>query len=196
MEGGYLMSWIETFTGGQFWPLDPKPGDVNIIDIAHSLSMQCRFNGHTLIFYSVAEHSVIVAKELKEQGYNKVVQLYGLLHDAAEAYTCDIPRPLKAQLKQYKHIEYWVQRAVWEAFNLPVPRGSTETAIHQMDNALLGYEGRKLTRDTGGWTAKFGDFTPKSITTLGLTHTVAKQNFLSTFADLTRGMGNGYSNAR
>lgn len=183
--------WLETFTGGQFWPLDPRPEDVDITDIAHSLSMQCRFNGHTRVFYSVAEHSIIVSKELKALGYNKLVQLYGLLHDASEAYTCDLPRPIKGQIKTYKAIEYWVQRAVWEAFKLPVPAGSTETAIHQMDNLLLGYEGRKLMRNTEDWAAKFGDFTPKSITTLGLTHILAKQYFLSLFADLTGGRFGG-----
>ena len=53
--------WIQTFTGRQFWPLDPHVDEIYIEDIAHSLSMQCRFTGHSLRFYSVAEHSVLVS---------------------------------------------------------------------------------------------------------------------------------------
>ena len=53
--------WILTYSGIEFWPLDPRPEDVRIEDIAHALSMQCRFAGHCDRFYSVAEHSIRVA---------------------------------------------------------------------------------------------------------------------------------------
>lgn len=53
--------WIQTFTGRRFWPLDPRPEDVCIEDIAHALSLKCRFGGHCTRFYSVAEHSVHVS---------------------------------------------------------------------------------------------------------------------------------------
>ena len=55
-------SWAQTFTGRQFFPLDPDPQDIDIVDIAHSLAMQCRYNGHTDRFYSVAEHCVHVSR--------------------------------------------------------------------------------------------------------------------------------------
>jgi hypothetical protein len=54
-------NWIQTFTGRQYWPLDPREGDVYIEDIAHALSLQCRFTGHCRSFYSVAEHCVRVS---------------------------------------------------------------------------------------------------------------------------------------
>ena len=56
--------WIQTFTGKKFSPLEPRREDIDILDIAHSRSMQCRFNGHCRQFYSVAEHSVRVARIL------------------------------------------------------------------------------------------------------------------------------------
>lgn len=188
--------WIETFTGGQFWPLDPRPEEVDIIDIAHSLSMQCRFNGHTRVFYSVAEHSVIVAKELEAAGYNALIQFYGLLHDAAEAYLCDLPRPIKNQISEYRTMEKTIQEAVWKAFGVPQPSPGQSELIKQMDTALLGFEGKMLMRNVAGWTNSFYPFRPKTLTALGLAHSVAKQQFLSLFADLTRRWGSGYSSAK
>jgi uncharacterized protein len=82
--------WIQTYTGKQFWPLSPLPEDIVIEDIAHALSMQCRFGGHVRTFYSVAQHSVHVSLLVEPQ-----YALWGLLHDAAEAYLVDLPRPIK-----------------------------------------------------------------------------------------------------
>ena len=59
--------WIMTFTGRKFWVLDPQPEDVNIIDIAHALAMKVRFNGHVSRFYSVAQHSVLVAEQQEQR---------------------------------------------------------------------------------------------------------------------------------
>ena len=55
------MDWIQTYSGKKFYPLDPRPEDIDIRDIAHALSLNCRFNGHCRCFYSVAEHSVGVS---------------------------------------------------------------------------------------------------------------------------------------
>ncbi len=76
-------------------PMALSPDDVAIEDIAHALGNQCRYSGHTHEFYSVAEHSVRVAGILEEAGSPWDVVLFGLLHDAAEAYLVDLPRPLK-----------------------------------------------------------------------------------------------------
>lgn len=54
-------SWLQTFTGKKIFPLNPRTEDICIADIAHSLSMQCRYNGHTKLFYSVAQHSAVMA---------------------------------------------------------------------------------------------------------------------------------------
>lgn len=82
--------WIQTFLGKPFWPLSPRPEDIDIRDIAHALAMTCRFTGHSQKFYSVAEHSVRVSRIVPAQ-----FALHGLLHDASEAYLCDLSRPIK-----------------------------------------------------------------------------------------------------
>jgi len=86
-----------TYTGKMFSPFDPQSDDVDIKDIAHSLSMTCRFRGHIKQFYSVAMHSCMVSDKVSK-GYsiiNPYLSIWGLLHDAAEAYLADIPSPIK-----------------------------------------------------------------------------------------------------
>jgi len=106
-------NWIQSFTGKQFWPLDPKPQDVDILDIAHGLSMVCRFNGQCARFYSVAEHSVLVARALPGS-----LKLAGLLHDASEAYISDVAKPIKSGLVGYDVIERELQAAVYDRFSI------------------------------------------------------------------------------
>lgn len=110
--------WIETYSGRKFHPLDPRPEDVEIEDIAHSLAMQCRFNGHCRFFYSVAEHSVLVARHV-ESVAGREAALWALLHDAAEAYVTDVPRPIKPMLRGYGEIEGRVMAAIAQRFGLP-----------------------------------------------------------------------------
>jgi uncharacterized protein len=92
------MSWILTSTGRQFYPLQPRAEDVCLEDIAHALSLKCRFTGHCREFYSVAQHSVLVSEYLAAQGATPELQLAGLLHDAAEAYLPDVATPIKEAL--------------------------------------------------------------------------------------------------
>jgi 5'-deoxynucleotidase YfbR-like HD superfamily hydrolase len=87
---------IRTHSGRLVRPLDLKLEDIDINDIAHSLSMQCRFAGHTEGFASVAQHSVQVARHVFAQSHSDpALGLWGLLHDSAEAYLSDVPQPLK-----------------------------------------------------------------------------------------------------
>ena len=176
--------WMETYTGKAFWPLDPLPGDVDIKDIAHALSMQCRFGGHSKIFYSVAEHSILVAEELAIAGYDKTIQLYGLLHDASEAYVCDVPRPLKEQIPNYREIEARVQNTIYEALGIPAPTEQQKTAVKVYDDNLLAYEGRVIMNDINNWTANFGRFYPLGRTSLGMNPEKAKKEFLKLFLTL------------
>lgn len=124
--------WIQTFTGRMFWPLDPRPADVCIEDVSHALSLMCRFNGHCLGFYSVAEHSVLVSHTVPAKH-----ALCGLLHDAAEAYVADVPRPLKRFLANYKEAESLVWASVAERFGLPE---KMPQEVKDADEAVLAAE--------------------------------------------------------
>jgi uncharacterized protein len=105
--------WIQTYTGKAFYPLDPRAEEIDIIDIAHSLSLLCRFNGHCKRFYSVAEHSVLVSQHVSPKN-----ALWALLHDAAECYTADIPRPLKPYISNWKTLEGNIMKVVAEKYGL------------------------------------------------------------------------------
>ena len=105
--------WIQTFSGRCFWPLDPRADEIEMVDIAHALSMKCRYGGHCMRFYSVAEHSVLVSQHVPPE-----FALWGLLHDAGEAYLADIPRPVKPFIPNWKAIEARVMAAVCERFGL------------------------------------------------------------------------------
>lgn len=120
--------WIQVYSGAPFWPLDPRPEEIEINDIAWALSMQCRFAGHVKNFYSVAEHSVHVASLLEPHD-----ALWGLLHDATEAYLTDLVQPLKVDMPQYRAIEDRLMECVAERFGLqlPVPE-SVKRADRQM----------------------------------------------------------------
>lgn len=99
--------WMETATGRVFYPLAPLPRDIELDDIAISLSNQCRFGGQMEPFYSVAQHCIHVSKLVPKE-----FALQALLHDAAEAYIVDLPTPLKRCLTQYKAIENGILEAI------------------------------------------------------------------------------------
>lgn len=113
--------FIETFCAERFTPLAPDPAQIWIEDIAHALSHQCRFSGHVATFYSVAEHSVRVSHLLEEWGEDEDVQLWGLMHDASEAYLVDLPTPLKSSPEigePYRKAERALMRAICERFSM------------------------------------------------------------------------------
>ena len=130
--------WIQTYTGRQFWPLDPRAEEVEVLDIAHALSNLCRFGGHCTQFYSVAQHSVLVSQVYERMGPEVPgAKLWGLLHDASEAYLADVPRPVKPFLAGYEELETQLLQAVAERFGLlwPIPE-----IVKQVDNVILADE--------------------------------------------------------
>lgn len=121
--------WIQTATGRQFWPMDPQPSDICIDDVAHALSMLCRFGGHCRRFYSVAEHCVLMTRAAPQE-----FKRWALLHDASEAYLTDVPRPTKPFLVGYDGIERRVMWAVAVRFNLHL---GLPDQVKALDRAIL-----------------------------------------------------------
>lgn len=120
---------MQTYTGGQFFPIDPRAEEIRIEDISAALSKQCRYGGHCTKFYSVAEHCVLLA-EVAPTPY----RLAMLLHDASEAYLVDIPRPIKGYLGNYKEIELRLMDVIAEkfCFTWPLP-----AEVMQLDHRIL-----------------------------------------------------------
>ena len=107
---------IKTYSGKHIDLLEPQKSDISIIDIAHGLSKICRFSGQCNQFYSVAQHSVAVAARLPEE-----LKLWGLLHDASEAYLGDVTRPLKRLLTEYQYLEKKMMAVIAARFSLTLP---------------------------------------------------------------------------
>ena len=130
-------STITTWSGRKFSFLNPEPTDIVIEDIAHALSLQCRFNGHSTEFYSVAEHSVGVCRLVESMGEGRNIVLTALLHDAAEAYLGDVVSPLKHRLPDYRKFENVIEAAIAQRFSLvyPFPK-----SVHIADKKLLEKE--------------------------------------------------------
>lgn len=144
--------WMVTFTGKRYWPLDPRPEDVSIEDIAHHLSLICRFGGACRTFYSVAQHSTLLSEVAEENEHDFEFIKWCLLHDAAEAYIGDMVRPLKKQLQEYDELDDRNLNVIATKFGLawPVP-----SEVKELDNALLFEEARFLLRTgSDGWSGR------------------------------------------
>ena len=133
--------------GGQFWPLDPRPDEIRLADIARALSMQCRWGGHVREFISVAQHCVIVSRHCR--GYDEL----GLLHDSAEAYLVDVPTPIKKHLEVYYEIEQRLLGAIGERFGFGRALESLPPEVHVADARALATEHRDFRTSTAAfWT--------------------------------------------
>jgi 5'-deoxynucleotidase YfbR-like HD superfamily hydrolase len=136
-----IVNWIETYTGKKFYPQNPNAEDIDISDIAHSLSNKCRYTGATYRFYSVAQHSVHVCEFVPEPH-----KLEALLHDATEAYFPDIPFTMRPFLKELLTFEEKIHEAVAVRFNLEYP---WPNIVDQVDREIIADEARCLMHTQG-----------------------------------------------
>ena len=136
----YSKNEILTHTEKIFDPWQIVQSDVEILDIAHALSLITRANGHLHHFYSVAQHSVNCAKEAAARGHSLIVQLACLTHDAAECYVADVPRPVKHRLVGYVDLEDMILGVVWAAFGLGDLTDEEKRQVFDIDDAMLFHE--------------------------------------------------------
>ena len=136
--------WLQTWTGRKFYVLDPRPEDFDIRDVAHSLSNQCRYAGHVDKFYSIAEHCVLlhdhVLSEDKALAYNL------LMHDGAEAYYLDIPRPIKNNMPGIKEAMAIVDSMYSRVFSL---RDDLHGVVNEYDKRIVIDEKQQLMNHHG-----------------------------------------------
>lgn len=134
---------METSQGLRFYPQEPRAEQFNPIDIAHALAHSCRYGGHTKRFYSVAEHVCVLCDYVAESGGDAQACWDILHHDSAEAYLCDIPRPVKKMIPDYYVLEERVEKALfhWLGVRYPFTGG-----VKYLDDAILQDERQQCMR--------------------------------------------------
>jgi hypothetical protein len=138
--------WAQLASGSIWYPASPSSDEVFTDDVAAAISKICRFGGHIrpeLPPYSVAQHSVLVARLLRERGEPAQVQLQGLLHDAHEAYPPgDVLAPVKRALgRAVSGMERLAADAVRDRFGVP---RDLHASVRNADLVLLATERRDL----------------------------------------------------
>lgn len=132
-------TYITTITGKHFDFMNPDPSMVDIADIAYALAYTNRWGGHAAPAISVGQHSILVSDRLLKLKAPPMIQMQGLLHDAAEAYLGDIPTPIKAKLPEYRAMEILVEAAIFDAFQVNYP---LDKQVHLVDVEVRNWEYR------------------------------------------------------
>lgn len=171
---------IQTYTGKEVFPLSPDASAIDIRDIAHSLALQVRFAGHTAEPYSIAQHSVLVSYMVPKQ-----YALWGLLHDASEAYLVDLPRPIKHHpaMAAYRDAEAVLMKAVCDHFCLEYPE---PPSVKAADRVILYLEIQQLFRQLPEWV-----HIPSEILAISMPipwpYRVAEKTFMDRYVELVDG---------
>jgi hypothetical protein len=166
---------MQTFTGKLVDLSNFTEADVRLPDIAHALSILNRYTGHTVAPYSVAQHSVMVSHLCDPDD-----AVWGLLHDASEAYLGDVARPLKSMLPDYRELEHHIQRTIGKHFGLawPIP-----LSVHAADSSALIAEKRALMAVDHDWGIKAA---PVAMPINPYCWQQAKQMFESRFKEIVK----------
>lgn len=135
-----MADYITTYSKIKFRPVEPVVEDIKIEDIAHSLSMLCRANGHYSTFYSVGAHCINCYEEAVARRETPRVKMACLLHDAVESYISDVTRPVKQYLPEYQNIEAKLSNVIYEKFLGSPITEYEEKMVKLIDDAMLYYE--------------------------------------------------------
>ena len=174
--------YLQTVSGRWVNPFDPDPAQLDAGDIARALANQCRFGGHCRVFYSVAQHSVIVSQLVEQRGGDVEDVFAALMHDAAEAYLGDMPHPIKHRSPlgaAFKEAEDHLESVLRERFGIKpdVPE------IKRVDRALLATERRALSGVAWEWPELEG-VEALDLELVAWPPDEAEQAFLARFAEL------------
>lgn len=135
--------WIGLLSGAQFNYNKPEESEVTLDDLASALSNICRFSGHLPVFYSVAQHLVNTSRIVPEE-----FAFDALMHDTAEAFTNDLPTPLKWALPIFKELEVKIEGAMAEKFGFNFPY---DPAVKKADTEMLILEKLYVKKDDRPW---------------------------------------------
>ncbi|USV41087.1 phosphohydrolase [Xanthomonas phage BUDD] len=173
--------FIETWSGVNLYMPDPDPESILIEDIAHALSKVCRFAGHVDRFYSVAEHSIHVSYAVPPEH-----ALQALLHDATEAYLCDIPTPFKRMIPAYAELEDNLWAVIAEKYGVPFKLHETVKLADRM--LLLSERDALKEHSKRQWPAEYENHRRwEGFYEMNLTQEQTARVFLLRFAKLASG---------
>jgi hypothetical protein len=178
-------AWIPTYTGRRFSPLSPDPAEIDIEDIAHSLSNLCRYGGHSKKFYSVGEHSLL-CEELGENRHLELMELkWLLLFDSSKTYMLDIPGPIINFIPAFKGIEYQLLKCIASRFELSFP---VPFIIKEIDRIVTSMEKSALYDSGFPWEEEqlgcHDDTSPGGIEIKCFRPEIIEVNFLEKFSQL------------
>lgn len=169
--------WMETSTGRKFWPAKPNIEDITVFDIAHALSLKCRYNGHSKTFYSVAEHAWSLAMLARVMKMPVSTQFHLLMHDANEAYLPDVPRPIKHFFPDLIRMEKYLDAMIreWCSLSDEVP-----SLVKEWDSRIIRDERRQvMMKSDNSWQTDV--LRPLGVELSGFSPAEAETRFLQAF---------------
>lgn len=182
------MPVIKTASNRPFNLLDPRCSEVNIEDITIGLSNCCRFSGQIPngVFYSVAEHSMLICQAMLKDGHSPKAALLGLLHDASEAYTGDISSPLKELLgDRFRWIENEIQERILNHFDLVKTAATYNATVKTYDKCIYVTECISLYGENS-IELEYRSYEPLDVTIMGYDNESAYSAFRAQWALLQR----------
>ena len=174
--------YLQTVSGRWVNPFDPDPEQFDAGDIARALANQCRFGGHSRVFYSVAQHCVIVSRVVEERGGDAEDVFAALMHDATEAYLGDMPHPIKhrsALGAAFRDAEARLEGAIRARFRI---KGDVPE-VKRVDRSLLAAERRAFSAEAWHWPELEG-VEPLEIELTGWPPDTAADEFSKRYAEL------------
>lgn len=176
-------AYIATVSGKRFYLLEPRLEDIDILDIAHGLSLQCRWTGQCKFHYSIAQHSYLCSFVGPDnEAFDR------LMHDASEAYIGDMNRPLKhytAAGAAYMTVESKLQKTIAERFGFSIVE---PMSVKLADNYLLYAERDQIVGYKFDEAEDWDRYKDKGeITIEEWTPQQAKKMFLTRFEELYKG---------
>jgi 5'-nucleotidase len=174
--------YLQTVSGRWVNPFDPDPAQLDAGDIARALANQCRFGGHCRVFYSVAQHCVIVSRIVEERGGDVEDVFAALMHDAGEAYLGDMPHPLKhrsALGAAFRDAEARLEEAIRDRFKIK----ANVPEVKRVDRALLATERRAFSAEIWYW-PELEDVEPLDLELTAWSPDKAADEFVKRYAEL------------
>lgn len=155
-KGIYMMM----FGGAKYYPDSPGDFTISVEDYAQAISLQCRYGGHAMFHYSVAQHQLLMSEHIFRETGDANLALAAHHHDGSESVLIDVPRPLKPFMGGYYEIEAVAQKRIYEIFEVPFVEPPPE--VKEADNLIL-YNEAKVLHPFADWWEHFAPGLPNVV---------------------------------